>query len=39
MTSDQTLKGGLDKHIKNADLDDDESLVEEQKSETLKHSS
>ena len=31
MTSDQTLKGSLDKHIK--DVDDDES-VEEQKTET-----
>ena len=36
MTSDQTLKGSLDKHIK--DIDDDESLIEEQKTETILNS-
>ena len=34
MTSDQSLKGGMDKSVK----DDDESMAEEQKTETVQNS-
>ena len=36
VTSDQTLKGSLDKSVK--DADEDESMAEEQKTETIQNS-